>query len=59
MAAVKWGTCLISFSDGSESYNVGDTNILVLPLSSTETHWAVGTDYCRVVMVEKKYISVN
>jgi len=55
----KFGKCLISFSDGSETYNPGDENILVLPSISTSTHWAVGTDYCGVVMIEKKYISVN
>ena len=46
---------MIPFSDGSESYKVGD-EVLVSPGLNTQTHYAVCTDYCRIVMMEKKYL---
>lgn len=47
--------CKKPFNDGSDDYKIGD-NVLNLPELDTETHYAVGTDMCRVYMVEKEYL---
>lgn len=47
--------CAIQFSDGSEEYKEGNP-VLILPEISTDTHYAVATDYCRPFMVERKYL---
>lgn len=54
----EWMECVIPFSDGSESYKVGD-DVLVLPAFNTQTHYCVGTDYHVPVMVEKKYLKAK
>lgn len=53
---VKYRECLIPFSDGSESYNVG-SQVMVLPELDTANFYAVATDYCKPFMVERKFLS--
>ena len=53
---IEYRKCLIPFSDGSENYKESDS-VLTLPELQKEDRYAVGTDYCQVIYVEKKYLS--
>lgn len=47
--------CEIPLSDGSESYEKGDT-VLVLPELEKEDTYAVATDYCKVLYIDKAFL---
>ncbi len=48
--------CIIPFSDGSETYAIGD-KVTVVPSMEQQTCYAVATDYRRVYYIGKEHLS--